>query len=77
MRTSNWEIITFLLTMIKTFSLHYFESYEYLVKIHEDLLYSQSNKISLDPLLKKKTLTGPMQFFGDNSFNKFLLSKRV
>ena len=38
------KIITFILTMIKTFSHHHFESYEYLVKIYEDLL-STHNQI--------------------------------
>ena len=39
------KIITFfLLTMIKTFSLRHFESYEYLVKIYENL-FSTHNQI--------------------------------
>ena len=31
------------LTMIKTFSLHHFESYEYLVKTYEDLLSTHTH----------------------------------
>ena len=35
---NNFQITTFLLTKIKTFSLHHFEAYEYLARIYEGQL---------------------------------------
>ena len=78
----NWafreKIIIFLLTKIKSSSLHHFEAYEYLVKIYEGQLsaHNQTKLLAVSiypPENSKSTELPTVPFFSDNFLKHIFL----